>query len=318
MKKHIVTILTLICALASLVMASVGFLANSRAAEPQADAQPSAEAEALQTLTEQNQALTDSIQALTEQVDSLQNQLDSLRDRVDQILTVVALDSWELVTTPWANGIGADITLVATPTAYVEGVNAYFLVQLKSQPAANVPCSWNGTEFIATASLNAADGYGYYLVLTTPTESTQYPLNIPSNPNDEVTVNLATSLSAYCNLLVDSWSANGTESVTLISAYAQVQLPRLSIHGEAAIESSELVVLHNGTESARVPITLKRTDSEGNYELIITDTDFPLPALEEDDLLELQLEVNLTDGLQLMASGASWYRSSQGLFAVVG
>ena len=40
--------------------------------------------------------------------------------------------------------------------------------------------------------------------------------------------------------------------------------------------------------------------------------------MENDDYLDLRLEVTLSDGSLLTASGASWFKTAEGLFLVVG
>ena len=98
----------------------------------------------------------------------------------------------------------------------------------------------------------------------------------------------------------------------------KVQLPRITPGDPAAVENAQLVLSHNGTDIHQIPITLQPGEMEGGYELPLSQILLPLPEVQVDDTLELQLEVTLSSGTELSAIGISWWRTEAGLDAVVG
>lgn len=296
MKKKQITflaILALICSLAGLALG--GYL-----------------------FTQMPQDQTHLIDDLYQENQELQGQIEDLNERLDQFMTVSSLDSWTLTATPWADSTGADVTLTATPTEYREGVIATLVVLLDGQQVSSVPCIWDGEAFVGTASLNAADGYSYLCQLTGPSGVQQLPLMTPDSPDAGIPVYLLSSLSSYCNLVVNDWFEQSGTTLVLTDAYAQVQLPQISVNGDLFIISQELILRHNGEISARVPIKLTPSEVMGSYDLTITDLQMPMPLLEEGNSLELYLEVTLSDGRHLQAFGISWYLENGKLSSVVG
>ena len=269
---------------------------------------------ALSTVPEDQTHLIDD---LYQENQELRGQIDALNARLDQLLTVVSLETWNLDVDPWADSTGAEITLTAAPTEYQTGVSATFLVLLEGREVASIPCQWDGTVFSATARLDAADGYGYYCVLTAPGGQQQLPLTTPQDPVEDIPVYLASSLSAYCNLAVNDWT-EAPDALTLTDAYAQVQLPRISAAGDVRIAQAKLVLRHNGTVTVEIPLELQPSEVSGSYELAITGTVLPLNALENGDELELSLEVSLSDGRNLKAFGISWYPEDGAFSSAVG
>lgn len=256
--------------------------------------------------------------ALEEQVTQLQSQVDSLGARLDAVAMGDGLANWSLDAVPHPDGTGADVTLTALPAAQEEGLTAVFSVRLAGREVANVPCRQTESGFTATASLEAADGYSYYCILLGADGSRrQFALSTPENPVEDLPVYLESSLASYCNMMVDSWLDDGT-TVTLTSAYIQVQLPRLSAQGELKADKAQLVLYCNSQEVSRTDITLQPGEGEGSYELELSDQTLPLPEMAEDDYLDLWLEITLSDGRTLSTAGASWYNSPDGLFLVVG
>lgn len=297
MKKSLISIMALICAIASLVMSCLAFVSARQ--------EPVDYSSQLSQLEQKNQ--------------QLQTQIDALHALLEtQPESAGGLYSWKLDVTAWDDGTGADIALTAVPDMYQEELSARFVVQLEGQEIIHTPCVWNGESFTATASLSAADGYGYCLLMDLP-DGTQlsYTLTTPNDPVQDIPVYLASSLSSYCNLIVDAWEET-EEAIVLNTAYAQVQLPRISAQGSSEIESACLVLTHNGAQIHTVPITLLPGEALDGYELTLSNIQLPLPETAEDDLLELRLEVTLSTGQQLLASGISWFRTGEELYAVVG
>lgn len=301
MKKNIVTVLALVLAAVSLVSC---FLIASKSRKD------------LEIANRRYEELTVANRYLEEQVAELTAQLEAARE-TEAPAGPARLNSWTLDVTPWADSTGADITLNASVDGWQEGVAAQLLVQLEGQEIVNAPCQWNGEIFTVSASLDAADGYGYYLALTLPDGSQEaYTLTTPNNPVQDIPVYLASSLSAYCNLIIDQWEEQ-EDGILVNSAYIHVQLPRLSLENTDP-ESARLVLTHNGTQIHSIPITLQPGEMEQGYELPLADVLLPLPEMQVDDTLELVLEVKLSSGTELSAIGISWWRTETGLDAVVG
>lgn len=301
MKKNIVTVLALILAAASLISCLL-IVFKSR--------------KDLEIANRRYEELNVTNRHLEEQVKNLTAQLEAARE-TEAPAAPIQLHSWTLDVAPWADSTGADISLNASVDGWQEELSAQFLVQLEGQEIVNTPCQWDGESFFVTAALDAADGYGYFLVLNLP-DGTQeaYTLTTPSNPTLDIPVYLASSLSAYCNLVVSQWQET-EEGILLDSAYVHVQLPRITPGDPAAVENAQLVLSHNGTDIHQVPITLQPGEMEGGYELPLSQILLPLPETATDDMLELRLEVSTTSA-ELSAIGISWWRTEAGLDAVVG
>ena len=258
------------------------------------------------------------IEDLYLQNQQLRSQLEEVTARMEKLETVVSLQKWTLDTVAWADSTGADVTLTATPSDYQEGITATFLVKLDGQEVASVPCLWDGTNFTATAPLSAADGYSYYCVLVSPGGTRHLPLTNPENPAPEIPVFLLSSLSSYCNLTVNDWEENGGNLLVLTGACAQVQLPLVSSGANIRIVTANLVLRLNGADSTLVPIQLNSSEVAGSFDLTITNGRLPMPELEEGDVLELHLEVHLSDGRNLQAFGISWQLVDGELISAVG
>lgn len=291
-KRNLLSTLALICALAAL---GVSALALSSVPEDQ----------------------THLIDGLYQENQQLRTRVEELEAQLDQLMTAVNLQSWTLDANPWPDSTGADVVLTATPSAYQAGVTATFLVMLDGKEAASVPCHWDGTVFTATAALSAADGYSYFCLFSSPGGSQQLALTGPDAPDAGGPVYLQSSLSAYCNLVVNDWIENPGKLV-LTDAYAQVQLPRICAAGDVEIRTAEIVLKHNGADSLRIPIKLFPSEVEGSLDQTITDLQISMPELETDDTLELYLEVVLTDGRRLSAFGVSWNMEDGKLTSAVG
>ena len=249
---------------------------------------------------------------------ALQERVEALESQLEQLMTAVNLQSWTLDVEPWADSTGADVTLSAVPSSYQSGIEATLLVTLGDKEVASVPCHWNGTAFTATAPLNAADGYSYYCLLHVSDNIRKLPLVTPDSPDAGIPVYLQSSLSSYCNLVVNDWIENPGISLILTDAYAQVQLPRISAAGTVEIATAEVVLRLNGAETVRIPIILSPSEVECSFDLVISDLQLPMPELADSDSLELFLEVSLTDGRNLKAIGITWQLENGKLTSAVG
>ena len=261
------------------------------------------------------------IEALEQENEALKAQIGALNSRLDSMSVGSGLTDWNLVATAWEDGMGADVTVSAAPGAYEEGMEAVFSIRLNGQEIRSVPCDWDGTAFFtATAKLEAADGYSYYCILTTVDGGRQQvALSTPENPVYDIPVYLETSLSAYCNMTLDSWVADGGK-LTISLAYLQAQLPRLSVSGDMpTITNARLLLVYNGEDFSELPVSLQPGEGAGAYELTLSGGDLNWPMeLAEGDNLDLYLEVELSDGGVLTTMGGSWYYGDGGLDLVVG
>lgn len=248
----------------------------------------------------------------------LQKQVDAMEKKLDHLMTAVNLKSWTLDVAPWADSTGADVTLSAIPSVYQPDFQAFLIVKLDGKEVHHQQCQWNGAAFTATAPVDAADGYSYFCQLTTPAGTQTLPLTGPESSDPGASVYLASSLSAYCNLVINHWTENSGESLVLTDAYAQVQPPRISAAGKVEILSAELTLRLNGETSVRIPIRLSPSEVEGSLELMITDLEIPMPELVEGDALELFLDIQLTDGRHLDAFGITWRMERGRLASAVG
>ena len=252
-------------------------------------------------------------------IQALQNQVDALSARLDALEGNSGLQDWDLSAISWSDNDGANVTLTAAPFAYHEGQSAVFVVRLGTQEAASVPCQWNGSVYTGSVDLEAADGYGYYCVLTSANGAKeQIALNTPENPVDDTLVYMETSLTAYCNMIVDGWEDEGG-SLNITSGYVQIQMPRiLAGETDVSLAEAQLVLRVNGSAVESQALELPEGEGEGSYEKILGGISFTMPELADDYQMELVLEVTLSSGQVLTASGGTWYYNAGEMFMVVG
>ena len=109
--------------------------------------------------------------------------------------------------------------------------------------SANVPCEWNGSAYTASADLNAADGYCYYVLLTAADGTqTEVAINTPTAPTDDALINLESALNSYCNMTVASATQDGS-TLTITGGSVEVQAPRITNEGETITCSKAELVL---------------------------------------------------------------------------
>lgn len=253
------------------------------------------------------------------QIAELQAQIEELSARVEQLEQRFGLKTWELTASAWNSNNGATVTLTAVPTAYEQGQSAQFFAILDGQEIDRAECAWDGEKYTASLDLTAFDGYGYYCLITAPDGTRdQVALSTPDNLVNDAVVNLKTALSAYCNMIVEAWEEN-EGSLTITSGYVQVQLPRITAAGDAAaLTGAELVLERSGQEVSRRSLSLPEGEGENSYEQVITDAAFDIPAMEDEQQLDLYLVVHLSDGTELTTVGCSWFCNGGELFLVVG
>lgn len=296
MKKKIFTTALLILMMASLLLCGCG--ANT------------------ESVTDDSAAR---IAELEQENAQLKAQVESLTAELGRMTQEAALLDWTLDAAAWTDGNGATVTFTATPVNYVDGMKAALSVRMGELEAESTNCVWDGTVFTGSVELSAADGYGYYCILTSANGTQQeIELNSPASTTNELLVNLGSSLSAYANLVVEDWEATAS-ALNIKSGYIQAQLPRLTHNdAESDISGAALVLKLNGEEISRQNVTLTAGEGEGSFESTISGQSFSMPALEDDYQLDLWLEVVLSTGNTVSISGGSWYSSDGQLQLVVG
>lgn len=210
--------------------------------------------------------------------------------------------------TTWSSPNGATVNLTAVPSEYEKGDSAQFVIRLNAAEVESVPCEWKDKAYSASAELNGADGYGYYVVITGKDGSiTEIPVNTPEEPVDETLVNLASSLQSYCSLTLNDASLDG-DSLTILSGYALVQAPRITANDDnVACAQANLVLLKDGEEVSSTPLTMAPGEADRSYDASITDMNFTIPGeLTDGAQLVLRLDAVLTNGQTLTAQGGSW------------
>lgn len=233
-------------------------------------------------------------------------------------IALPGLADWSLTPETWSSPNGATVHMSAAPETYADGMSAVFAVRLEGEDVAALTCEWDGSHFTASADLNAADGYCYYLILTSGEEQTEIALNTPASPTDDSLINMATALVSYCNVVVASSDYTGG-TLTITGGSVEVQAPRITNVGET-ITCSEvaLVLTYNGEELDRANVTLSESELPSSYELDLTDVSFDVPTLEDDQQLSLRLDVTLSNGQFLTAPGCTWSYIDGQLVSIVG
>lgn len=250
---------------------------------------------------------------------SLKAQVAELTDRLNTAGMASGLSDWYFEAYAWSSSNGANVTFVGTPESYVEGMTAEFSAWIEGERIDSTPCEWTGSVFIGDLDLNAADGYCYYCTITDAAGiQTEVELNTPKNNVDDNLVNMESALISYCAMMVEESNVEGN-TLTLTSGYAQVQLPRIGQTSDPlAITGAQLVLESAGKEIARCDLAMVSGESAERYAAEIAGIKFTVPTLENDQQMDIRLEVALSDGQTLKASGGSWFSSDGELYLVVG
>ncbi len=240
-------------------------------------------------------------------------------DEATQPIVFMELTNWTLTPQAQASGKAADIELSATIDSNVPQLTGNLHVSLNGEKAADFPCAFSGNTITANGTLPAANGYTYTLVLTAPNGSCQeFVLASPENPTETTAVYLSDSLNSYCNLLVENWTADDN-TLTINSGYVQLQLPQLlTTEGQTTWEKARLILETNQNEIATHDLALETGEGSNSYELTLQSVALKLPTLKEGQELTLQLEITLSNGQTVTASGASWFMNEGELNFVVG
>lgn len=227
----------------------------------------------------------------------------------------MALGQWTLTPETWSSPNGATIYLSAEVTNPDKTATAEFVVRQGDGDVVNAPCTWDGNKLLAEAELNAADGYGYFIVLTAADGSlTEWPLG----GADESLVNLATALDSYCNLLVTDSSYDGGK-LTLTAGNLEIQAPQLTDGGAAiTCEDVALVLVKDGQELSRTAVAVAASGVPGGYKADVAGTTFSVPEMDTDGQIVLRAEVSLSNGQSLSAEGGTWTYMDGQIVSTVG
>ena len=230
----------------------------------------------------------------------------------------LALVDWSMNATTWSSPNGATVNITATPTFHKDSHCAEFMVILNQEEAFREACTWNGSSYTCSADLNAANGYGYYMVLT-DTDGTEIVIavNTVESPLDETLINMESSLDSYATLTVTDSAYKGGK-LTIRSADAQVQLTSITQAEPVSIAQAHLVLTYEGTEADRTDLPLPGGATGSLRELSIKDISLDVPKMEDDQRLTLQLEVTSTDGQVITAPGGTWHYSAGDLLSALG
>ena len=231
----------------------------------------------------------------------------------------LSLSSWSMSASTWSSPNGATIHISAVPNYYSEDHHADFIVRLEGDDVASIPCQWDGTAYTASADLNAANGYCYYIVLTaadgTPAE---FAVNTPTEPVNEAFINMEAALTSYCSITVEGSEFSGT-SLTLTAGKVQVQVPAITNDGNAIVcQEVSLILSYNGQELSKETLTLTESDTSSLYEADLTGVTFTIPQMEDDQKVELTLNAVLSNGQTLSSYGGNWIYNAEALLPVVG
>lgn len=229
------------------------------------------------------------------------------------------LTAWDLTATTWSSPNGATVNLTATPNGYAEGQSAMFVVRLEGSEVETVPCQWDGAQYTASADLNAADGYCYYVILTAADGTqTEVAVNTPTAIIDDALINMATALNSYCTLTVTDSQQNG-DKLTITEGSIQVQLPLITNAGETIVcDKAVLVMTFDGKEVGSVELDVGEPTDAGVYNAPISGAEFEVPSMENDQRVELRLDVTLSNAQTLTAQGSSWLYNDGELMLAAG
>ena len=231
----------------------------------------------------------------------------------------LTLTGWNMTASTWSSPNGATIHIAATPNYYSENAKAEFVVRLESEDIASIPCQWDGTNYVASADLNAANGYSYYVLLTAADgKAEEIPVNTPEVPGNESFINMAAALESYCSVTVEE-SAFEEGKLILSGGKVQVKTPTITNEGETITCQEAVLVLElNGEQLSKQALTLAETETEGIWEAALDNISFDLPEMESNQKVEMTLNVTLTNGQSLTAFGGNWSYSDESLLPAFG
>lgn len=230
------------------------------------------------------------------------------------------LKEWSMNATAWSSPNGATVNVTAVPNGYAEGQSAQFCVRLEGEDIANVDCQWDGSVYTASADLNGADGYCYFMILTAADGTkSEVAVNTPTAVTDNSLINMATAMNAYCEASVTASKLEGGK-LTVEDGSIKIQLPFLTLDtGAVTCQKAELVMGYNGADFARQEMKNPTAGDAGVCTMDISGMSFEIPSeIEDDHQLSLRLDVTLSNGHSLSAPAGTWYYMDGQLLLAVG
>ena len=247
--------------------------------------------------------------ALQEQVAALQEQLGAIKS--------TSLDRFTLTATGTTQEDPVTVHAELWPGERPQGQKAQILVTLEGKQVLLEDCLWDGSCYAGSFSLEPADGYSYYCVLTAlDGTQEQIPLSTPENPKVPRLTYLLGSLSAYANAVATN--ASMEDGKVRADVTASVQVPLITGDGSpAAPVETKLGWYLGGTALLEEPLAMTEGEAEGSY-TAQAHAELPLPELKEGDQIDLILSAALPDGRVLAGVAGSWVYGENGLEFSVG
>lgn len=230
------------------------------------------------------------------------------------------LVKWSMNASAWSSPNGATVNITATPNGYTEGQSAVFTILLEGEEIAAVPCEWDGSVYTASADLNAADGYCYYVLLTAADGAkTEVAVNTPTAPTDDSLINMESALNAFCEASITATNQKDGQLVVEEGSIS-IHLPFLTLDtGAVTCQKAALIFMHNGADVSTQELKVSQADASGVCTADLSGTTFSIPSeIADDDQLGLRLDVTLSNGHMVSASAGNWHYMDGQLSLAVG
>ena len=255
----------------------------------------------------QNVRYQQDIVTLTYLVEDLQHKVSSLSGQPANL----SIGETTLTARLGNDGL-AEVSFTLTPAENVDA-EPVLKILVHDAVAAEAPCQWDGAAWCAQAVLAPTNDCTYILAMA----GNEYVLASPSNGAYPDLVNLHDSLSAYCNLVLGDWIAEGGR-LTLDTCHLHVQAPRLGDVTLPAEQEVRIQLRHLGDLVEGVTAQLPRGEGAASYEGNLQGLSLTLPVLEEGGEVDLWMEATLADGQMVSICAGTWTLDAQGWILAAG
>lgn len=205
------------------------------------------------------------------------------------------------------------VTLTLESAEEVIDAAPALIVMQNDSLVSQVPCFREGNICTATTALPIDDGYTYILAYG----GWEYLVASPDNGAYPQFVNLADSMSAYCNLVLGEWIVLDGR-LTLDTCHLHVQLPLLSTQDAPSSINVRLILRYNNETFESYDIALMPGEGQAGYEASPEELSFSLPDLAEGEEVDLWIEADLPGGEVIRNTGGSWTATSDGFVMAAG
>lgn len=205
------------------------------------------------------------------------------------------------------------VTLTLESAEEVIDASPSLIVMQNDSLVSQVPCFREGNICTATTALPIDDGYTYILAYG----GWEYLVASPDNGAYPQFVNLADSMSAYCNLVPGEWIVLDGR-LCFDTCHLQVQLPLLSTQDARPSIDVRLILRCNDETLESCDVPLMPGEGQASYEASIEALSFPLPALAEGEEVSLWMEADLPGGEVIRNTGGSWTATADGFVMAAG